>query len=235
MQLHGDLLVPPVLKLVSHHLCPYVQRAVIVAAEKGAPLEREFIDLSAKPDWFLALSPTGKTPLLQVDGEVLFESAPIVEYLDEIMPGSLHPADPLSRARHRAWIEFASATLNDIAGLYNAPDAETFEARRAQLAGRFRQLEAAIRPGPWFDGASFQLVDAVWAPVFRYFEVIEPAVDLDLRLFEGLPAVQAWRAALAARPSVRSAVAPDYAERLRDFLCARPSWLGARIAGREDL
>src|SRR5579872_3255808 len=115
----------PKLRLVSHNLCPYVQRAVIVAAEKGVAAERVDIDLSAKPDWFLALSPTGKVPLLQVtdeDGEhVLFESAAICEYLDESFGPPLLPAKPLERARRRAWIEFASGTLNDIAGLYNAP------------------------------------------------------------------------------------------------------------------
>ena len=42
------------LTLDSHYLCPYVQRAVIVASEKGIALDRTMIDLAAKPDWFLA-------------------------------------------------------------------------------------------------------------------------------------------------------------------------------------
>ncbi len=41
------------LKLVSHKLCPYVQRAVIALKEKGVPFERIDIDLNNKPDWFL--------------------------------------------------------------------------------------------------------------------------------------------------------------------------------------
>lgn len=57
------------LTLVSHYLCSYVQRAVIVASEKGIALDRMTIDLAAKPDWFLALSPTGKVPLLKVRTE----------------------------------------------------------------------------------------------------------------------------------------------------------------------
>ena len=39
------------LTLVSHDLCPYVQRAAIALLEKGIPFERSIIDLSAKPDW----------------------------------------------------------------------------------------------------------------------------------------------------------------------------------------
>lgn len=54
------------LKLISHKLCPYVQRAVIALKEKGVPFERIDIDLADKPDWFLKLSPLGKVPVLVV-------------------------------------------------------------------------------------------------------------------------------------------------------------------------
>jgi glutathione S-transferase len=66
----------------------------------------------------------------------------------------LHPADPLRRAEHRAFIEFGSAVLNDIAGLYAAPDETTFKAKAAQLEARFARLEKRVI-GPWFDGESF--------------------------------------------------------------------------------
>jgi glutathione S-transferase len=55
------------LTLISHPLCPFVQRAAIVLLEKGASFDRIDVDLAAKPDWFLALSPTGKVPLLKVE------------------------------------------------------------------------------------------------------------------------------------------------------------------------
>jgi glutathione S-transferase len=97
------------LKLISHKLCPYVQRAVIALTEKGVAFDRIDIDLANKPDWFLAISPLGKTPVLQVGDTTIFESAVILEYLEETQPKPLHPADPLRRAEHRAWIEFGSA------------------------------------------------------------------------------------------------------------------------------
>lgn len=106
------------LTLVSHHLCPYVQRAAIALAEKGVLFERVHVDLSDKPEWFRALSPLGKVPLLKVaqNGRdaVIFESAVILEYLEETQMRPLHPADPLERARHRAWIEFGSQILNGV-------------------------------------------------------------------------------------------------------------------------
>src|ERR1700730_11729626 len=129
------------LKLISHKLCPYVQRAVIALTEKGVGFERIDIDLANKPDWFLALSPLGKTPVLQVGDSAIFESAVILEYLEETEPKPLHPADALTRAEHRGWIEFGSAVLSDIAGFYAAPDEAAFAGRTAQLEGRFAQLE----------------------------------------------------------------------------------------------
>ncbi|WP_376087696.1 glutathione S-transferase family protein [Roseomonas sp. CCTCC AB2023176] len=217
------------MRLVSHPLCPYVQRAAIVAAEKGILLEREFVDLSAKPDWFLAISPTGKVPLLVVDGAVLFESAPIAEYLDEVSGGGLLPADPVRRARHRAWVEFASATLSDIAGLYAARDEAGFAAKHRTLEGRFAQAEAAVA-GPWFEGRTFGLADAAWAPVFRYLDAFERLIGLFLA--DSLQKVAPWRAALAARPSVAGAVGADYPARLEAFLLARDSWLSGLMVQR---
>ena len=73
------------------------------------PFERIDIDLANKPDWFLKISPLGKTPVLVVGDKAIFESAVILEYLEETQPKPLHPADPLDRAEHRAWIEFGSA------------------------------------------------------------------------------------------------------------------------------
>ena len=155
---------PRTLRLVSHHLCPYVQRAVIALDEKGVAHERTCIDLAAKPDWFTALSPLGKVPLLVVDGTTaLFESAAICEFLEDAVPGvRLHPDDPVERARHRAWIEFASTTLNAIAGLYAAPDAGAFEQKRVDLAAKMAWLEKALGTGPYFGGTRFGLVDAAF-------------------------------------------------------------------------
>lgn len=218
------------LRLVSHHLCPYVQRAVIALAEKGVPHERTYIDLADKPAWFTAVSPLGKVPLLLVDGATaLFESSVICEYLEETAPGPrLHPEDPLERARHRAWIEFASATLNDIWGFETATDAATTERKAGDLKAKLAWVERNLAVGPYFAGVHFSLVDAAFAPIFRYFDVFDAIADFGI--FAGVPKVAAWRAALAARPSVQGAVAPDYAARLRAFLKERDAHLHRLLA-----
>jgi glutathione S-transferase len=149
--------------LVSHHLCPYVQRAAIALAEKAVLFERAYIDLADKPAWFTNLSPLGKVPLLRVGEEVIFESSVIVEYLEETQPGPLHPHDPLRRAQHRGWIEFSSTVLNAIGGFYNAADGQGLTGQAHKICTLFERLEMELGTGPWFGGGHFRW----WMPRSR--------------------------------------------------------------------
>jgi len=211
------------LKLISHKLCPYVQRAVISLTEKGVPFERIDIDLDNKPDWFLKISPLGKVPVLQVGDKVVFESAVILEYLEETQPKPLHPKDPLTRAEHRAWMEFGSAVLADIWGLETVTDEAAFNAKAKQATEKFARLESRLVATPWFDGESFSLVDAVFAPVFRYFDTIDQIGDFGI--LADKPKIARWRKSLHERPSVRDAVSAEYSTLLRAFMKKHKSHL----------
>ncbi|MEZ4461507.1 MAG: glutathione S-transferase family protein [bacterium] len=138
----------PQFTLVSHAICPFVQRAAIVMLEKNVPFERKDIDLKNKPGWFLDISPLGKTPLLLVGDSPIFESAVICEYLDETVGERMHPDDPLRRARHRGWVEFASNLFSSIVGFYTAPDDASLEGAARECRVRFEQLERAVSDGP---------------------------------------------------------------------------------------
>ena len=219
------------LKLISHHLCPYVQRAVISLIEKRTPFERIDVDLANKPEWFRAISPLGKTPVLRVDETAIFESAVILEYLEETLPNPLHPADALRRAEHRSWIEFGSAILNDIAGFYGATDEVVFITKTRHLSDKFTLIERRLGSGPYFDGPDFSLVDAVFGPVFRYFDVFDRITDFGI-MSTNKPKTQRWRQALSARHSVKMAVAEDYDQRLWKFLEARRSYLSCVMPTR---
>ena len=216
------------LTLVSHALCPYVQRAAIVLMEKNVPFERREVDLKNKPEWFLALSPLGKTPVLQVGDEAIFESAVICDYLDEAYGPRLHPESALARARHRSWIEFGSTVLNTIGGFYNAADAGSLDARARDIRSRFEKIEQVLGAGPYFAGECFSVVDAVFGPVFRYFDVFDEIADFGF--FHDLPKVTAWRMQLAGRDSIRRAVRRDYPALLAQFIRERGSELSRRAA-----
>jgi len=220
----------PRITLISHTLCPYVQRAAIALTEKDVPFERIFVDLANKPDWFNAISPLGKVPVLLISNadreDAIFESAAILEYLDETQGKPLHPIDPLERARHRAWMEVCSQLLNSIAQLYNAKSDIPFDNARASIDNILSRLEAVLaekETTPFFGGRAFCLVDTVFAPAFRYFDTFE--TEADLWFLSDKPLTSAWRNNLSKRASVISARPKDYPARLSTFLRARESIL----------
>lgn len=220
----------PKLTLISFPTCPFVQRAVIALKERGADFEVVYIDLADKPDWFLAISPLGKVPVLKVEtGDrapaVIFESTVILQYLDEVLPGApLFPADALDRARQRAWIEYAGSLLGDLYRLGMAKDQPAFEAARATVRDRLRPLEPEVA-GPFFAGQGFSAVDAAYAPAFRQIDALETLRPLGL--LDDLPRLDAWRQALPRRASVRDAVPADFRERFLGQLRAAGAFLAA--------
>jgi len=215
--------------LISHVLCPYVQRSVILLKEQGTSYQRLDIDLANKPDWFAKVSPLGKVPVLMLEGKnSLFESQVICEYLDEINTSSMHPDNAYEKAHHRSWIEFGSGILGDIVGVYNATDKAGLEQSLRSIQTKLSQVEKQLSQGPFFSGDTFQVIDAVYSPIFRYFNTLEKYVDCSF--FEALPKISAWRHALSQRASVQTAVAMDYPERLKAFFKARNGYLSSLIA-----
>lgn len=211
------------LTLISFPTCPFVQRAVIALKEKQVDFDVVYIDLANKPDWFLEISPLGKVPVLKVEQDdgrqgIVFESAVILEYLEEAVPGEkLHPADALERAQHRAWMEFGSQLLGDVWKLTAAKTDEELAAAERALDTKFARLETVVT-GPLFSGERFCAVDAVFAPAFRQIDAIETVAPTGL--LDAFPKLTTWRTALRERPSVKAAVPANFVdlflERLRN-------------------
>jgi len=230
----------PSFRLISFKLCPFVQRCVMILVEKNVPYDIDYIDLSDRPGWFNELSPLGKVPVLEVtcdDGSkvVLFESAVINEYLDEVTPGNLLPSEPLKRAHSRAWIEFGTALLSDGADITMARDEETLNKALGKLGRKLDRLEREIDTGPFFLGAKVSLVDASFTPALqRLFWANE--IHPEMAIFEGRSMIANWWSALASKKSVRDSAVPDLRERYERFVGrdrgGYRSLIGARIAGQ---
>lgn len=215
-------------ELISFKLCPFVQRSVIVMLEKGVPFDITYIDLSNPPDWFKAISPMGKVPVLKVGETVLFESAVIMEYLDEVNPPSLHPADPLRKAHNRAWIEFASTLFFCQYNLtMTAKDEAEFKKQCDEMRGKLAQVEPQL-VGPYFNGTELSLADAAFAPLFMRLNMLEGWHAMGL--YEGLPKVKAWAERLLAQPSVQGSVVPEFAELYRGHIAGSGCY-GATVFG----
>ncbi len=215
------------LTLISHMLCPYAQRISISLTEKKLRFTRIDIDLANKPDWFLEISPLGKVPVLQVEQEgqshVIFESAVILQYLEEVSDHPMLSGNPLIRAQERSWIEFASSLLNDIAGFYSASSEKALEEKRVQLSRKFALVETDLMTASWFSDQNFGLLEAVFAPVFRYFDVFDHISDFEI--LTPLKRTGDWRERLASQPSVQQAVSIEYPSLLTVFLKRKESAL----------
>lgn len=105
----------------------------------------------------------------------------------------------------------------------NARDRATADGKRAAFRGRLERLEHVFEQWPFFAGSTFTMVDAVFAPLFRYFGLITPTVTQII--FQGLPRVTRWREALAIRESVVAAVGQDYGHLFKQHLAAHQALL----------
>ena len=219
-----DIIKP---QLISFKICPFVQRTVIALREKDVDYDITYIDLAARPPWFKAMSPLGKVPVLRVGDTTIFESAVINEYLDEVYAPRLHPADPLQRARNRAWIEFASVLTQNQYQLCLADTAATFAAARKRVDADLEQLERQLSTGPYFNGADFSLVDASLAPVLMRFAIMQRDIDLDL--YTTRPRLATYRSAVLARPSVVDSVVPEFAELFIEYFREQGGYVAGHL------
>ena len=218
--------------LVSFKTCPWVQRAAIVLREKNIAFEFRHIDPDNRPDWFLAISPHKKVPVLRIDEKVsLFESNAIAEYLDETTEPRLHPDDPVLRAINRAWTDYVPTFANLVtAGAY-ADDEASYKAAAENIPVAFDRLELALakqNAGPFFNGAKYSLVDAAYAPFLqRYFflDRLKP-----LGIIEKFPRLQGWAEALIHRPSTHSFPEAEFEALYRLNLKRRKKWLSEFVA-----
>ena len=211
------------LELVSFRTCPFVQRAKITLELKGVPYTTTYIDLDSPPEWFKEQSPTGKVPMLKVNGDILFESAVINEFLDEITGGGLLPKDPLQKAKLRAWIEFASACNMDLAHATWAKDEASARPHMEALWSKLERVEAAVA-GPFFAGKDFTLADTSFAPLLLRLDALGPQATLAAIRF---PKLTAWSKTLQALPAVANTIDDDWRAAFEKYLTKKQSWFRA--------
>ena len=221
--------------LVSFKTCPWVQRAAIVLREKNVPFEFRHIEPDNRPDWFLAISPHKKVPVLRIDDSIsLFESSAINEYLDETIAPRLHPDDPVARAINRAWTDYVPTFAESVTGMAYADDEAAAKKCLDKIPVAFERLEGALAKqgaqGPFFNGAKYSLVDAAYAPFLqRYFflDRIRP-----IGLIGKYPRLKAWADTLLKRASTHSFPEAEFEALYRANVKRRNKWISQFIADR---
>ncbi len=217
------------LELISTKRCPFVQRSLITLNHKGIDYKMTFVDLDDPPPWFGEISPLGKVPVLRVDDEaVIFESAVINEFIDDITPGQLHPEDPLRRAINKSWIEFGGTCCTLTFQIMTAPDRESYERLVGELKASLARVEQALGEGPYFNGEKFALIDAAYAPIFIRLDVFSDLFGLDIT--HDLPAIRAWQETLLSLPEVQNARVPELPELFRRLISKSNAYAGKLLA-----
>lgn len=217
------------LELISTKRCPFVQRSVITLNYKGIGHKMVFVDLDDPPDWFLEISPMGRVPVLRVDGKTaIFESAVINEFIDDVTPPSLHPADPLQRALNKSWIEFGGTCCSLTFQLMVAADKQAYDETVRQLSTNLRYVEGVLGDGPYFNGDAFALIDAAYAPIFIRLDVFGDLLGLDI--MADLPKIRDWASVLLAMPAVQSARVPELPDLFRRLITSRNAYAQALLA-----
>jgi len=176
----------------------YTQTALMAAAEAGVDVELG--PLEFKKASHLALHPYGKMPAFEHDGVRLFETLAIVTYLDRTFGGSkLTPSDPVAQAHMLQWISVAIdyAYEDLVNGMHpESPSTEAITSACEQL----KLIDAGLAGREFLAGAAFSLADLFLYPMIEY-----ASGKLDNGVWNGLPEVQRWRAAVSKRSSAKKA------------------------------
>jgi glutathione S-transferase len=198
------------LKLCGFHLSNYHNKVRIALLEKSLPFEEDATcSPSQKEDW-LARSPLGKVPILELDGgRRIAESEVICEYLEEAYPQKpLLPKDPYERAKVRELVTFVELHLELVARrLYPslffgaAPASEdTKKSVEKGLVKGVRGLKALGRFSPYLAGSELTLADcAAFVSLPLVTLVSKNAFGRDL--LEEIPQVKPYLKMLGERPA----------------------------------
>jgi glutathione S-transferase len=196
------------IKLYDFPQSPYCQKVRLVLAEKDLSFEKVLVDLmknEQKSPEFLRLNPYGKVPVLLDDGEAMYDSTVINEYLEDEYPHPpLMPADSVERARVRMFEDFADNSFTAQGGLLAAElrkPADQIDQDRAQRyrADLVRVLEFLDRQleGKEYIAGEFSLADLAFIP--RMLQLPGLGVEIPARLRN----VLSWSERLQKRSSVR--------------------------------
>jgi glutathione S-transferase len=219
--------------LVSFKTCPWVQRAAIVLREKKVEFEFRHIEPDNRPDWFIAISPHRKVPVLRIDESIsLFESNAIAEYLDDTVSPRLHPEDPVERAVNRAWTDYVPTFAAIVTGAAYVDSKAGYEKAVAEIPVPFERLERALERqgrGPLFNGSRYSLVDAAYAPFLQRYFFLDRVKKIGH--IEKFPRLNAWAETLIARPSTHSFAPDEFEASYRRNLKLRDTWLSQFVEG----
>jgi len=202
------------MKLYNLNLSNFAAKCRLAIYEKGAPVDIVPIPGGdMKSPEYLKVYPLGKTPALEVNGQIIGESEVINEYLEDKFPDKpLLPKDPEGRARARGFSRFHDLYLEPpLRALFpqvsaKDKDQKLISEKLGDIKTRLDQLEAMLSNGPYAIGAAFTFADCALIPTMFFANLLMPMLGAPSPT-EGRPKLAAWWAKVQERGSVQKVLA----------------------------
>ena len=201
------------IKIYSSARCPYAQRTRMLMIEKEIPFELTEVDLRNKPDWFLAVSPYGKVPVIVDDGQTIYESAIINEYLDEkYISIPMMPEEPVERAKARIWMDYCTNKYLTLSRKllvdHGNEELQTENKKKMKESLIYIENECFEKNanGPFWLGNNISLVDLHYAPFFERFGAFKELFGVEWP--EECIKISNWWSAIQKRDSYKMTVLP---------------------------
>src|SRR5512135_2390863 len=173
------------MKLITSLTSPYGRKVRVVLLEKKIPFQLQVENPWLPDSPVPGFNPLGKVPVLVLeDGESVFDSRVIVEYLDHASPvAHLIPSEPKSRLVVRGVEALADGVTDAAVAVYlekkRAPERQSGDWLTLQEKTLFRGLEAlseALGENPWYLGNSMTLADVACGCMLGYLELRFPEI-----------------------------------------------------------
>lgn len=197
------------IKVCGFRLSNYHNKVLIALREKGIPYEEDSAKRPSQSSDYLALSPMGKVPYLEVDGTRLIESEVILEYLEDAYPQKpLLPKDPLARAKVRELLTVMELHVELVArrlyaGLFaGAPLSDgAKQSVEKELAKGIRAFKGLAKFDPFIAGKEMSVADCA-AAVHLPLITLATKAAYGRDFLEEIPLVKPYLKMLGERPAV---------------------------------
>eukprot|EP00118_Oscarella_pearsei_P008274 m.41833 g.41833 ORF g.41833 m.41833 type:complete len:222 (+) comp33271_c0_seq1:3-668(+) len=144
--------------------CPWAERTRMALTLKGIKYDIINCNPSRKPKFLTDTNPSGQTPVLLHDGNVICESEVTVEYIDQVFPGiKLYPADAGDRARARVLIINFSSKVVPVMYKHLKDHSEENFADLVDQLEKFAEKPFKELGTPYFGGQQINTIDVnIW-------------------------------------------------------------------------